>query len=107
MRAMTLWAAVLVLAFGLASTACRSAKESGGTTPTGDQTPEGKLPDAARPTSYRLNLTIVPEHDTFSGTAVIGIELGKPSAFVGRVRAGRTDAGVSASSWSTAPYSCD
>ena len=43
------------------------------------ETPEGKLPEGVRPTSYRLSLTIIPQEKTFSGTAVIGIELDEPT----------------------------
>src|SRR3984957_14595846 len=33
------------------------------------------LPDAARPTRYRLDLTILPDQPTFQGTATIGVDL--------------------------------
>jgi alanyl aminopeptidase len=79
MKPIAVKAALFTLALGLTTAACRSVEEPGGTTPTTDQTPEGKLPESVRPTSYRLNLTIIPERDTFSGTAVIGIELDEPS----------------------------
>ena len=49
------------------------------TRPNVSQIPEGRLPEGVRPTSYRLSLTIIPEQDVFSGTAVIGIELDEPS----------------------------
>ena len=37
--------------------------------------PHGKLPDAAKPLDYRLDLTIVPSQDSFSGHAEIDIDL--------------------------------
>ncbi|MBW2403795.1 MAG: M1 family peptidase, partial [Deltaproteobacteria bacterium] len=46
------------------------------------QPPEGKLPTGVRPTDYRLSLTIIPDQDTFSGTAVIGIELDEASTTI-------------------------
>jgi alanyl aminopeptidase len=41
--------------------------------------PEGRLPDGVRPTGYQLSVTIVPSSDGFSGKAVIGLELDKPT----------------------------
>src|ERR1700742_4756434 len=35
--------------------------------------PHGKLPDAATPKAYRLDLTVIPEKDTFSGHTEIDI----------------------------------
>ncbi len=37
--------------------------------------PQFRLPDLARPTRYKLDLTIVPSEPTFRGTATIGVEL--------------------------------
>lgn len=37
--------------------------------------PHGKLPDAATPKAYRLDLTVIPEKATFTGHAEIDIEL--------------------------------
>jgi aminopeptidase N len=37
--------------------------------------PVGQLPDGARPTAYRLNLTIDPSQERFSGEAEIDVEL--------------------------------
>ncbi|HEY0114635.1 MAG TPA: hypothetical protein VGB54_02835, partial [Allosphingosinicella sp.] len=37
--------------------------------------PIGQLPDTARPTAYRLDLTIDPSQERFSGTAEIDVEL--------------------------------
>ena len=50
--------------------------------PTDAQPPLGRLPEGVRPTSYRLSLTIIPEQSTFSGTAVVGIELDEPSSTI-------------------------
>ena len=44
--------------------------------------PEGKLPAGVRPTSYRLSLEVIPSRDTFSGTAMITIELDEPTALI-------------------------
>jgi len=40
--------------------------------------PEGKLPEGVRPTRYRLSLEVIPSRDTFSGAAMITIELDEP-----------------------------
>jgi aminopeptidase N len=37
--------------------------------------PHGKLPDAAMPEAYRLDLTVIPEKDTFTGHTEIDIRL--------------------------------
>jgi len=66
----------------VALAACGGAKEATETTPRVSHAPEGRLPDGVRPTSYRLSLTIIPEQDAFSGTAVIGIELDEPSTTI-------------------------
>jgi len=71
-----------VCALCLASAACGGTKEPVRTKPTVEQPPEGKLPEGVRPTSYRLNLTIIPERDTFSGTAVISIVLDAPASTI-------------------------
>ena len=71
-----------VSALCLTSTGCGGANEPVRTTPSVSQPPEGKLPEGVRPTSYRLSLTIIPEQDAFSGTAVISIELDEPSATI-------------------------
>jgi alanyl aminopeptidase len=39
------------------------------------QTPEFRLPDAARPTRYRIDLTILPDQPTFRGRAIISVDL--------------------------------
>ena len=41
--------------------------------------PRGILPDAAKPIAYRLNLTIQPEQDRFTGHAEIDVELPAPT----------------------------
>lgn len=77
----------LTLALSLAGGACGGSQaEVDATTtpkaasmPEASSAPEGKLPEGVRPTSYQLSLRIVPEEDTFSGAAVIGIELDAPS----------------------------
>jgi aminopeptidase N len=40
-----------------------------------DAVPQGRLPDAATPVAYRLDLTVVPEQERFSGHAEIDIVL--------------------------------
>ncbi len=82
MTGVTTRAALTVSALCLASAACGGAKEPVEATPTAVQPPEGKLPEGVRPTSYRLSITIIPERDAFSGTAVIGIELDEPSTTI-------------------------
>ncbi|MES2443512.1 MAG: M1 family metallopeptidase [Pseudomonadota bacterium] len=42
--------------------------------------PTGKLPAGAAPIAYRLDLTIVPDQERFSGHTEIDIELKKPAA---------------------------
>ena len=74
--------ALSVLALCLATSACGGASERAETAPRVSQPPEGRLPEGVRPTSYRLSLTIIPEQKTFSGTAVIGIELDEPSTTI-------------------------
>ncbi len=44
-----------------------------------DAVPQGRLPDAATPVAYRLDLTIVPEQERFSGHAEIDIVLKAPT----------------------------
>jgi aminopeptidase N len=41
--------------------------------------PTGKLPDTVRPLAYRLDMTIVPDQERFSGHAEIDVELRQPS----------------------------
>lgn len=42
--------------------------------------PRGKLPEGVRPTRYQLSLEVVPERETFSGVAIIEIELTEPAS---------------------------
>ncbi|MFM5884304.1 MAG: M1 family metallopeptidase [Novosphingobium sp.] len=44
--------------------------------------PRGQLSDAVKPSAYRLDLTVDPDKDRFSGTAEIDAVLGAASAFV-------------------------
>jgi len=77
MRAALAFSALLALLIG-----CGRLRAPAETAPTVEQVPTGPLPDGTRPTRYRLSLTIIPEQDRFSGTAVIGIELDQPSATI-------------------------
>lgn len=45
----------------------------------GDAVPLGKLPDTVRPTAYRLDLTVAPERERFSGHSEIDVTLKAPS----------------------------
>jgi hypothetical protein len=47
-----------------------------------DAVPTGKLPDMVQPITYRLDMTIVPEQERFSGHAEIDISLKKPAASI-------------------------
>jgi len=47
--------------------------------PTEGPVPQGKLPDVATPTAYRLDLTVLPDQDRFSGHAEIDVTLKKPT----------------------------
>ncbi|MGB8329267.1 MAG: M1 family metallopeptidase [Polyangiales bacterium] len=75
-------ATLIVSVFCLAAAGCRVAKHPIETQTPLEPAPQGKLPEGVRPTGYRLSLTIVPERDTFSGTAVIDLELDEPSATI-------------------------
>lgn len=59
--------------------ACGSTQAEVVRQPEAQAVPEGKLPEGVRPTSYRLSLEVIPERDTFSGYAMITIELDEPS----------------------------
>lgn len=68
--------AALIAAFAFASplalaTAAAPATETG--IVADPAAPKGKLPDQARPTAYRLDFTIVPEGERFSGHAEIDV----------------------------------
>ena len=82
MKPNTARSALFIATLCLAASACGGANERAETAPSASQTPEGRLPEGVRPTSYRLSLTIIPEQKTFSGTAVIGIELDEPSTTI-------------------------
>lgn len=47
--------------------------------PTTPPVPQGPLPDTARPTAYRLDLTVLPDRDRFSGHSEIDVVLKAPS----------------------------
>ncbi|UZK67224.1 M1 family metallopeptidase [Sphingomonas sp. M1-B02] len=49
---------------------------------TAEPLPTGKLPDTAAPIAYRLDLTVVPEQERFSGHAEIDVQLKKPAASI-------------------------
>lgn len=61
-----------VMAFLLAPAAWAAA-------PTTPPVPQGLLPDTARPTAYRLDLTVLPDQDRFSGHAEIDVVLKAPA----------------------------
>jgi aminopeptidase N len=44
--------------------------------------PTGKLPDTVRPIAYRLDMTIVPDRERFTGHAEIDVELKRPAASI-------------------------
>jgi cytosol alanyl aminopeptidase len=75
-------AALALSALCLASIGCGSTEEPVESKPSIAAPPQGRLPEGIRPTGYRLSLTIIPERDTFSGTAVIGLELDQPTATI-------------------------
>lgn len=47
-----------------------------------DAIPTGKLPDTVAPIAYRLDMTIVPEKERFSGHAEIDVDLKKPASSI-------------------------
>ena len=76
-------ALVLTGVLGAISISCGSPPATvSATEPSESPVPEGKLPEGVRPTSYRLSLEVVPSRETFSGTAMITIELDEPSALI-------------------------
>ena len=76
-------ALVLAAALGASLLACSGSRhEVSETRPSEDPVPVGKLPEGIRPTSYRLNLAVIPNRDTFSGSAMITIELDEPGAVI-------------------------
>src|ERR1700712_682425 len=48
--------------------------------PPASPVPEGILPDAATPTAYRLDFTILPDQERFSGHAEIDVTLKAPTS---------------------------
>lgn len=44
--------------------------------------PTGKLPDAVQPLAYRVDMTIVPEQERYSGHTEIDVQLKKPAASI-------------------------
>ncbi|PVX31211.1 M1 family metallopeptidase [Sphingomonas pokkalii] len=44
--------------------------------------PEGKLPDVATPAAYRLDFTILPERERFSGHTEIDVDLKQPASAI-------------------------
>ncbi|WBY08360.1 M1 family metallopeptidase [Sphingomonas sp. 7/4-4] len=44
--------------------------------------PTGKLPDTVKPIAYRLDMTILPERERFSGHTEIDVELKQPAASI-------------------------
>ncbi len=44
--------------------------------------PTGKLPDTVKPIAYRLDMTILPEQERFSGHTEIDVELKQPAASI-------------------------
>jgi alanyl aminopeptidase len=71
--------ATFVLACSVAL-ACSGAHAPVESAATAEQPPEGRLPEGVRPTRYRLSLEVIPERDTFSGLAIVDIELAKPAS---------------------------
>ncbi|MDB5713388.1 MAG: Peptidase rane alanine aminopeptidase-like protein [Sphingomonadales bacterium] len=67
---------IILAALLAASPAALSAAAS---TPT-QSVPQGILPDAATPTAYRLDFTILPDQDRFSGHAEIDVVLKAPTS---------------------------
>ncbi len=92
MRARMPAAALLAVALPLAlaqATPLRAAPDPAGmpspAAPAADApppAPEGQLPDAVRPTAYRLDLTVDPAQPRFSGHVEIDATLKAPSRFV-------------------------
>jgi aminopeptidase N len=60
--------------------ACASLIAVAAAAQTDPDAPRGKLPDAATPTAYRLDMTILPDQPRFSGHAEIDIQVKAPAA---------------------------
>jgi aminopeptidase N len=71
------------LAFLLSTAAYAAPPAPAATVVTADaNAPKGKLPDTATPKAYRLNFTILPEADRFSGHDEIDITLNRPESSI-------------------------
>lgn len=68
-------AALLSVALCFLVPACGGSTQASERSPIPESPPEGRLPGGVQPTSYRLDLTIVPDQDSFFGSAAIGVEL--------------------------------
>ena len=78
MRSIALCVAIL-----LAATAHAAAPTAKGAAVVADaNAPKGKLPDVAAPTAYRLDFTILPEEQRFSGHGEIDVTLKRPVALL-------------------------
>jgi len=73
----------IAIALGAILSACAGSRhEPSETRPSDGPVPEGQLPQGVRPTAYRLNLEVIPTKDSFSGTAMITIELEESAALI-------------------------
>ncbi len=86
-RALALVLAAPLLA--IAPPALAQAADAPGTQQTDQQSaaalapvPQGKLSDAARPKAYRIDLSVDPAQERFSGAVQIDVELKQPSRFI-------------------------
>ncbi|MEO7276789.1 MAG: M1 family peptidase, partial [Sphingomicrobium sp.] len=77
MRAITLAAALLLSTTAANATAAAPAAAPAAIT-ADPHAPKGKLPDGATPTAYRLDFTVLPEADRFSGHDEIDVTLSRP-----------------------------
>ena len=83
MRSLLLTASTLSLALSVPALADASAADSASAGVVALATvPQGKLTDAARPRAYRLDLTVDPSREDFSGHVEIDATLTAPSIFV-------------------------
>ena len=78
MRSFLLAASALALTFPVAVHAADPAPAVSPVAPV----PAGKLTDAARPVAYRLDLSVDPAQERFSGAVEIDTELRQPSATI-------------------------
>jgi len=73
----------IVMLCVLVLTACgqdQAPETDAAVTPAGTEIPLGQLGNAVQPLAYRLDLTIVPEREDFSGSAEIDVELAEATA---------------------------